>query len=105
MSAPSSAPAPVVLYAQIVGNVVRSQRTLRGISLSAMAEQIGFSASGWSRIETGDTTMTVAHLRSAAKMLNLEPSAVIQSADTLAARFEAAGIPVHTTPRAGGPRR
>ena len=86
----------VISYAQIIGQVVRSRREMQGIPLLTMAESVNLStASGWSRVETGDTTMTLAQLRKAARALGIEPSLFIQQADTIALQLEEAGIIVY----------
>jgi transcriptional regulator with XRE-family HTH domain len=72
-------------YATIVGRVIRLRRELRGIPLEAMALKLGYkSSSGWSRIETGDSAITMDRLREAAIVLNTTPGYIIQDADDLA---------------------
>jgi transcriptional regulator with XRE-family HTH domain len=84
-----------VTYAQILGHVIRGSRELRGISLETMATDMGFSSrSGWSRVESGDTTITAAQLRRAARCLRRETWAVVQDADNLAAQLTASGTTV-----------
>lgn len=58
---------------------------MNGIDLPTMAKEMGMSASGWSRVESGDTTMTVAKLRRAAKALRIEPWVLVQQADIIVA--------------------
>ena len=83
-------------YPQIVGQVVRGQRELQDIKLLAMAENAGMkSESGWSRVETGDTTMTVSQLRKAAVRLGKDPWQIIKEADHIAAGLTDAGVKVH----------
>lgn len=83
-------------YGQIVGQVIRGRRELQGINLLTMAESVTLaSASGWSRVETGDTTMNLSQLRKAAKKLGVEPWAMIHQADLIAAQLEASGVTVH----------
>lgn len=83
-------------YIQIVGQVVRGRRELKGIPLLAMAKAADLSTvSGWSRVETGDTMMTLAQLRKAARALGVEPWRLVQQADNIAAQLEASGMTVH----------
>jgi transcriptional regulator with XRE-family HTH domain len=83
-------------YMQIVGQVVRGRREMQGIALLSMAEAADLATvSGWSRVETGDTTMTLAQLRKAARLLNMDPWVLVQQADTIAAQLEASGMTVH----------
>ena len=69
------------LYAQVVGEQVRMWRRLKKITLTDMAKAAGLSQSGWSRVETGDTTMTVEQLRIACKMLGVAPWTLLRHAD------------------------
>jgi transcriptional regulator with XRE-family HTH domain len=80
-------------YAAIVGSVVRTHRQNQGISLQAMAEAMGMSTSGWSRVETGTTVMVVAQLRKAARRLHLEPYEIMRVADALWETCERAAAP------------
>lgn len=83
-------------YPQIVGQVIRGRREIQGLSLIIMAEAADLSsASGWSRVETGDTTMTLAQLRKAAKKLNMHPWGIVQQADLIADQLEQSGVIVH----------
>lgn len=82
-------------YGQLVGQVIRGCREMQGIKLLAMAQSLDLSsASGWSRVETGDTTMTLAQLRKAAKKLGMSPGAIVQRADAIAAQLELSGVVV-----------
>ena len=83
---------PTTFYDQIVGQLIRGRRECSSLSLAEMADAAGFgSASGWSRVETGDTTMTMAHLRSAAIKLGVEPWVLVQQADSIASRLKDKG--------------
>lgn len=83
-------------YTQILGQVIRGQREMRRLGLLEVAKAVGLSSpSGWSRVETGDTTITLAQLRKAARVLKVTPTALVQQADALAARVEASGVTVH----------
>lgn len=83
-------------YPQILGQVIRGYRELQGVSLEMMATAMGFqSRSGWSRVESGDTTMNASQIRKAARYLNRQPWTVLKDTDNLAMQLEAAGIEVH----------
>ena len=71
-------------YGAIMGRVVRMQREVRGVSLEAMAKALGYKdSSGWSRVETGDTEMTVTTLWRAADRLGTSSAALVKMADDL----------------------
>jgi transcriptional regulator with XRE-family HTH domain len=85
-----------ISYAQLVGQVIRGRRELANITLSGLAESAQLSsASGWSRVETGDTIMNLTQLRKAAQVLNVEPWTILQQTDHLAKELTAKGIVVH----------
>lgn len=89
-------PGAETFYSRIIGQVVRGRRELKGLALSALAEGADLrSASGWSRVETGDTTMTVAQLRAAAKALGVDPWVLVRQADAVATQLERSGVVVH----------
>ena len=51
-------------YPQLLGQVIRYRREKGGLVQSDIAHAAGLkSASGWSRVESGATTMTVVQLR------------------------------------------
>lgn len=54
--------APRGSYARTLGRTVQVWREERGLSGIEMAEHLGVSQSTYSRLETGDTTMTVQQL-------------------------------------------
>ena len=96
MPCETSTPMQQTFYSQVVGQVVRGQRELRGVSLITMARSVTLaSSSGWSRVETGDSAMTLSQLRKAARKLEMEPGAILRQADAIAAQLEDAGVVVH----------
>lgn len=82
-------------YAQVVGQVIRGARELQRVNLVTMATAAELSSSGWSRIETGDTTMTLAHLRKASRRLGVQPWTLIRQADHIAVELARSGVSVH----------
>jgi|SRR5271155_2627884 len=91
----TGANAPQTYYSQVVGHVVRGHRELQGLSLAEMAESMELSASGWSRVETGHTTVTVVHLVRAARRLGVPPWEIVRQADLVVSWLEARGVVVH----------
>jgi len=82
-----------ISYGQIVGQVMRGRREMQGVTLATMAQSVALATpSGWSRVETGDTAMTLIHLRKAARKLGMEPAAIVRQADVIAAQLEASGV-------------
>lgn len=82
-------------YGQILGQVVRGRRELQGMTLQAMATGVALaSPSGWSRVETGETAMTVGQLRRAARRLGVAPWVLVRQADLMADQLERSGVTV-----------
>lgn len=68
-------------YALVVGRAFRFMREARGVKLGVVAKAVRLTVSGWSRVETGDTTMTVLHLRAAADAIGATPAQVLDAAE------------------------
>jgi len=81
-------------YPQVVGQVLVYHRKAAGLDQADVAAELGLSASGYSRIERGHTTLNVTQLRQAARALTLTPAAIIGDADTAAAWVERQGVVV-----------
>src|SRR5271155_2479739 len=86
---------PSTSYGQIVGQVVRCHRILLGISLAKMSKNLELSSSGLSRIETGNTTMSIIQLREIAKRLNMSSADILYQADELVTQLEGNGIAIY----------
>jgi len=94
MTARNTSATPTVYYGQIVGIVIRGRRQMEGIDLIAMATRVGCSASGWSRVETGDTAPTVVHLKKAARALGVMPALLLMHADEIVDNLIKGGVVV-----------
>ena len=68
-------------YARTVGQTVRAMRNRRGQSLAVMATAVDVSIGVWTKLEAGETAMTVAQLRKIARALGVEPWEVLRRAD------------------------
>ena len=73
----------MIPYYAIVGRVMRLQREARGIKLREFANAMGIGVTGWSRVETGDTVMTLQQLKRAADALAMTPTVIVQIAETI----------------------
>jgi transcriptional regulator with XRE-family HTH domain len=76
-------------YSAIVGRIIRLHRELLGISLDEMAKRVHLkSPSGWSRVETGDTPITIDRLYEAAKILKTTSTQLLKEADGIEASIK-----------------
>jgi len=78
----------LIPYYAIVGRVVRLQREARGFKLREFAKKMKLGISGWSRVETGDTVMSVDQLKRAADVLGIRPAVIVQMADAMSGAVE-----------------
>jgi transcriptional regulator with XRE-family HTH domain len=62
-----------------------------------LAEAVGVTQATWSRIESGQTNVTLEHLRSAAKTLGMQPSQVLAFADESEIEAQSRGVIVTGT--------
>lgn len=84
----------VMPYNVLVGKVVQQRRESSGKSQTEVALAAGMTQSAYSRIELGQTALSVSHLRSIARALNFKADAVIAEADRIAAQLEIQGVKV-----------
>lgn len=90
----NSARTPATTYPAIVGGVLAQMRTRQGLHQQDLARSIGITQSTLSRMEKGQSSISVEHLRLAAHHLNLAPSAIINHADQVEASMHSQGIEV-----------
>jgi transcriptional regulator with XRE-family HTH domain len=88
---------PATTYPSIVGGVLSNLRSQNGIQQKDMADAVGVTQATWSRIESGQTNVTLDHLRSAAKTLNVQPSQILAFADKTEMEAQFRGVTVMGT--------
>lgn len=79
---------PVVPYPVLLGQIIQSHRARLNLHQSDVAAAIGLSQSAYSRIESGDTAMSISQLRAAARSLGLRPSDLLHQVDSYARQLE-----------------
>jgi transcriptional regulator with XRE-family HTH domain len=88
---------PATTYPAIVGCLLAEARGKRGLDQAALAAKVGISQSTWSRIERGDSSLTVEQLYRAARALGQRPSDILKAADVAAKGLTHSGIRIHDT--------
>lgn len=86
------AQAPMLGYSTLVGRTLASQRQIRNMRQEDVAAAIGASQSAYSRMEAGETPITVAQLRMAAGHLGLSVSQVMNAVDDYEQQLTAQGV-------------
>lgn len=92
-STPQSPP-PEVPYTALLGQVIKAGRVAQRIEQAAMAAHLGLSQSAYSRLESGDTNMSVWQLRACALKLGTTVSAVTRNVEGLEQQLAAQNIKI-----------
>lgn len=88
---------PATTYPAIVGGVLAQIRNQNGLRQDDLAQALGVTQATLSRIEKGQSGITVEHLRLAAKKLNSTPSNILAYADQTEISMHMQGISVTAT--------
>lgn len=87
-------PAAVLPYNALIGHVLQKRRESLGKSQGEVAQALGLTQSAFSRIESGQTALTVSHLRSLANTLGDTPENILAETDNLAKQLVKKGVQV-----------
>jgi transcriptional regulator with XRE-family HTH domain len=90
----TSSPQAVVTYPALVGQVVAHLREGKGIKQGDAATAIGLSQSAYSRLEKGESVMSISQLRKVANFLGMQPSELLFTVDSYEAEIRAQGAEV-----------
>lgn len=85
---------PATTYPAIVGRILVSLRKAAGIGQDELAESVGITQSTLSRVERGESALTVDQLARAAKRLDDKASNILEMADDAVEKLNAQGIKV-----------
>lgn len=81
-------------YNALVGQILQRHREALGKSQGEVAQAIGLTQSAFSRVESGQTALTVSHLRSLSATLGTTAEKILSDADSLAKQLQAKGVQV-----------
>jgi transcriptional regulator with XRE-family HTH domain len=84
----------VVAYPAIVGKTIAALREARGIKQGDFATSLGLSPSAYSRLEAGESALSVIQLRNVALLLGMTTSELISQADQHEAALRQKGVDV-----------
>ena len=88
----SQAPNAITTYPAVVGAYLAAKRNELKLSQSQLAEKVGLTASTWSRIESGDSALTIEQLALAAHGLSMTPGALMSAIDAITDELSKRGI-------------
>lgn len=81
-------------YTAITGSVIARLRRIAGLQQAVLAAQVGVNQSSWSKIERGETAISVEYLALLESSLGVKPGGVLTEADRVTAYAEAQGVRV-----------
>jgi transcriptional regulator with XRE-family HTH domain len=85
----------VVPYSVILGGVIEQERKLRGWAHQGhFAQQLGLSPSAISRIESGNTAISVTQLRQISHLLQINAQHLLNRADAIALQLQGQGAQI-----------
>ena len=81
-----------VLYSWITGQVFARRRQQRGVGQIELAKALGVSQATWSRVETGQSPLTIEQLSHACELIGLSASDIVSEVDAEARRYRRRGV-------------
>lgn len=87
----------VTTTAAVLGAVLATIRNEAGLKQSDVADHVGIGASTWSRIEKGESTISVEQLKLAAKALAVTPSYILGMAEIAEKDIALRGVRIEDT--------
>ena len=85
-------PVAMTTYPALVGAFLAAKRKELGLSQSALAESVGLTVSTWSRIENGESALTIEQLKLAGDKLNVLPSQILKDVDEKIIELQNRGV-------------
>ena len=89
---PSAPLRPVTTWPAIVGRVLAELRKESGLNQGDVADAVGVGQAAWSKIERGDSALTIEQLYAAARRLELNASDVLRYAELVRREAEVQGV-------------
>jgi transcriptional regulator with XRE-family HTH domain len=84
----------VVPYNTLVGKAIGELRAKAGITQGEMAAALEIGQSAYSKLESGQASMTLVQLRLVALQLKCESHMILKTADMLASKLQDSGVDV-----------
>lgn len=87
----------VTTSSAVLGAILVKLRTEKGMKQGELAAAVGIGASTWSRIEKGDSGISIDQLRAAAKALCVPPGRIFEMLETAETEVENQGVRIEST--------
>jgi transcriptional regulator with XRE-family HTH domain len=91
MTKASTTVRPQITYAALVGRVIEHAREGANLHQQQVAEALGITQSAYSRLEKGQSAMSVAQLHQIGLRVGVPPGVITGRADQLAAKLQSQG--------------
>ena len=85
---------PETTFQSVVGRVIVKIRKELNVEQATLASSVGVTQSTWSRIERGESSLTVEQLANAAECLRVNPSTILLEAEEATKALRAQGVVV-----------
>ncbi len=85
---------PTITYSNLVGQVILHHRKQLKLDQSDVASALGVSQSAYSRLESGDSSLSVTQLRIVAERFGVLPYELLRQTDELVERATLQGVTV-----------
>lgn len=86
---------PETSYPAVIGRVLEYMRKEAGFDQKVIAERLGLTQSAWSRIERGQSGISMEQLLRVSSVLGKEPHEIVADADQATSKLKEDGIVVH----------
>ncbi len=96
MSETSRPVKPKITYGELLGKIIDYRRKQLGLLQAPFAEALGITQSGYSRLEKGQSAMSVVQLQIVARLLRCTPANLLADADRYAVQLRAQGAEIVT---------
>ena len=90
----SSRPAAKLTYTALLGQILQHHRQRLGLQQVDVAAALGILQPAYSRIEKGDTSITVGQLRIVARKLGIAPAQIVHETERWVQQLRTQGVTV-----------
>jgi transcriptional regulator with XRE-family HTH domain len=91
MNKSSTAVKPTITYGALVGRIIEHRRKQLGLNQEPLATALGITQSAYSRLEKGQSVLTVTQLRMVAPHLKATAGQILDETDRYAIQFQRQG--------------
>jgi len=90
----TTTPRPSLTYSALVGRVIQQLRKNAGVDQVEMANALGISQPGYSKLESGGSAMSLPQIRKIARALKMTPSAILAQVEQYERQLVLQGVAI-----------